>query len=271
MCWGGRGLAASCFTSSSPMPRLDPVTRTLRASAVISAASVPGGDTRQDRRLLSMKTSQEQPGVWLRAPTGTGTVPAPALAPCLPQAEPGSQGGSRAPRHFGAWGCTSPALRSSPPLHSSKAPAPRVSVTAGEGSPLPQAWKSTWKHHQEAENRSKSGCGWRSPSLEGEFGMVEPRDANPKPSLGSAGRAFLTLQAQLVPMLSPRAPRSQQRRPPAPCSPDRSLLGLQACGHHPSSCWRTMLDALLAQEVPAKPRLLQPRPAAGHGIFRKQK
>lgn len=35
MCWGAWGLAASCLTSSSPMPRLDPVTRTLRASAAI--------------------------------------------------------------------------------------------------------------------------------------------------------------------------------------------------------------------------------------------
>lgn len=34
--------------------------------------------------------------------------------------------------------------------------------------------------------------------------MVEARDASPKPSLGSTGRAFLTLEAQLVPMLSPR-------------------------------------------------------------------
>lgn len=36
MCCGGWGLAASCLTSSSPMPRLDPVTRTLRASMAIS-------------------------------------------------------------------------------------------------------------------------------------------------------------------------------------------------------------------------------------------
>lgn len=36
MCWGGWGLAASCLTSSSLMPRLDPVTKTLRASAAIS-------------------------------------------------------------------------------------------------------------------------------------------------------------------------------------------------------------------------------------------
>lgn len=151
MCWGGRGLAASCRTSSSPLPRLDPVTRTLRASAAISAASAPGGDTRQDCCLLGMKRSRAQPRVWLQAPTGMGTLPAPALAPRLPQAEPGSQGGPRAPHHFATWGRMSPALPSTPPLHSSKAPAPRVPVTTGEGSPLPRAWKSTWKHHQEGK------------------------------------------------------------------------------------------------------------------------
>lgn len=36
MCCGGWELAASCLTSSSPMPRLDPVTRMLRASLAIS-------------------------------------------------------------------------------------------------------------------------------------------------------------------------------------------------------------------------------------------
>lgn len=101
MCWGGWGLAASCLTSSSPMPRLDPVTRTLRASAAISAASAPGGDTRQDCRLLGVKRSWAQPRVWLWAPMGTGTVPAPALAPRLPWAELGSQGGPRAPPAYG--------------------------------------------------------------------------------------------------------------------------------------------------------------------------
>lgn len=81
MCWGGRGLAASCLTSSSPMPRLDPVTRTLRASAAMSPASAPGGDTWQGCRLLGGKRSPAQPRVWLWAPTGTGTVPAPAPSP----------------------------------------------------------------------------------------------------------------------------------------------------------------------------------------------
>lgn len=79
--------------------------------------------------------------------------------------------------------------------------------------------------------------------LMSQFGMAEPRDANPKPSLESAERACLTLQAQLAPMLSPRAPRSQQRRPPAPCTSTCLLLGLHAHGHHPSPCWRTMLGA----------------------------
>lgn len=90
MCWGGWGLAASCLTSSSPMPRLEPVTRTLRASADISAASAPGGDTQRDCHLLGVKRSWAQPRVWLWAPMGMGTVPAPALAPRLPWSEPGS-------------------------------------------------------------------------------------------------------------------------------------------------------------------------------------
>lgn len=150
MCWGGWGLAASCLTSSSPIPRLEPVTRTLRASADISAVSVPGGDTQQDCHLLGVKMSQAQPRVWLWAPMGTGTVPAPALAPHLPRAEPGSsvdQGLHGTHYH------TSPALPPPPPLNSSEAPAPRVPATDGEGSPPPRAWKSTWKRHQEAENQ----------------------------------------------------------------------------------------------------------------------
>lgn len=111
---------------------------------------------------------------------------------------------------FGTWGCVSPALPKFPPLCSSKAPAPRVSVTA-EGSTSSTGLE---EHYQEKENRFKSGCGWQSPSLRGEFGMVEFGDANPKPSLGSTGSAVCILQVLLLPTLPPRASKSQQKRTP---------------------------------------------------------
>lgn len=59
----------------------------------------------------------------------------------------------------------SPALS----LCSSKAPAPVVSVTA-EGSTSSTGLE---EYYQKKENRFKSGCGQQSPSLGGEFGMVE--------------------------------------------------------------------------------------------------
>lgn len=200
MCWGGQGLAASCLTSSSPMPRLDPVTRTLRASAAIST---PGGDTRQDCRLLGVEeelgTAQ---GVALGAHgDGDAASTSPGPSPALGRARvPGWTEGSS-----GIWDRVSSALPSSPPLDSSKAPAPRVPITDREGS-IPT---TSLERHLETppgkENRSKSSCGRRSSGLGGEFGTVEPRDADLKPSLRSAGRACLTLQAQLMPTLLPRS------------------------------------------------------------------
>lgn len=61
---GGQGLAASCLTICSPMPQLDPVTGTLRASAAIpDTVTVTGGDTQHDCHLLSLKRNQAQPRV----------------------------------------------------------------------------------------------------------------------------------------------------------------------------------------------------------------
>lgn len=123
---------------------------------------------------------------------------------------------SQAPRRtqasltVGTGGCVSPALLRFPPLCSSKAPAPRVSVTA-EGSTSSTGLED---HYQEKKNRFTSSYGQQSPGLGAEFGMVEFRDANPKPSLGSTGSAVCILQVPPLPTLPPRASRSQQRRTP---------------------------------------------------------
>ena len=181
-------------------------------------------------------------------------VPAPAPAPHQPHTEPGSQGGPRAPWHFGTWGCMSPAVLSSPSLPSSKAPDPRVPVTAGGGSLLPQVWKTTWKQHQEKEKRSRPLCDRQSPTSGREFVIAEPRGGDPKPNLGSAGQVFLTLQDQVTPIPSPTVPRSQQRRPQLPAALTTRCWGsrVMAITLLLFSLLTDAAGCLTAQEVPAK-------------------
>lgn len=158
---------------------------------------------------------------------------------------------SQAPRRtqasltVGTGGCVSPALLRFPPPCSSKAPAPRVSVTA-EGSTSSTGLED---HYQEKKNRFTSSYGQQSPGLGGEFGMVEFCDANPKPSPGKHKECSLYTASSTPANTSPQSIQEPaERDPPTPCSLDQPLLDLQSHIHHLPPCWRTMLDAYKAKK-----------------------